>query len=128
MNDQKSKAMSTLFNCIELKLMGMLLLLGTLSSLHAMPGRQAAPLEAPRVYVKIQVDGLACPFCAYGLEKKLKKMPGIQELNISIKGGYVTFSLSQKDEHTEEQLRQLVKEAGFTARGITFSAQPFKES
>ena len=25
------------------------------------------------VYVKIEVGGLACPFCAYGLEKKIKK-------------------------------------------------------
>lgn len=121
--------MSALLNYIKLSLMGMLLLLGMASSLFALPKQEAeASHEAPRVYVKIQVDGLACPFCAYGLEKKLKKLQGVQEVNISIKGGYVTLSLPQKDELTEEKLRQLVKEAGFTARGITFSAQPFKES
>ena len=26
---------------------------------------------------QLRVDGLACPFCAYGIEKKLKKTEGV---------------------------------------------------
>ena len=35
-------------------------------------------LATPPAY-QLHVDGLACPFCAYGLEKKLGAVPGVQE-------------------------------------------------
>ena len=28
---------------------------------------------------EVQVDGLGCPFCAYGLEKKFKEFKGIKK-------------------------------------------------
>ena len=36
----------------------------------------------------IQVDGLACPFCAYGLEKHLKKINGVESIEINMKSGH----------------------------------------
>jgi len=80
------------------------------------------------VYVKIRVDGLACPFCAYGLEKKLRKIPGQQDLHIDIEQGEVTFHVSAGREISEKELSQIVKEAGFTAREVTFSNHPFNNS
>jgi len=32
--------------------------------------------------VRVQVDGLSCPFCAYGLEKKLRRVDNVAELEI----------------------------------------------
>ena len=29
---------------------------------------------------QVQVDGLGCPFCAYGLEKKFKEFKGIKNV------------------------------------------------
>lgn len=34
-------------------------------------------LAAPAVY-QLHVDGLACPFCAYGIEKKLGEVKGVR--------------------------------------------------
>ena len=44
--------------------------------------------------VLVQVDGLSCPFCAYGLEKKLKNIDGVASLKIDIDEGLVTLSVS----------------------------------
>ena len=35
-------------------------------------------------YVKVEVKGLACPFCAYGLEKKLKEEDGVKSIKIDV--------------------------------------------
>ncbi len=77
------------------------------------------------IYIKVWVDGLACPFCAYGLEKKIKKIDGAKDLFIEINEGYVTFSVPTSKKPKDEALLKLVKEAGFEARNITYSAKPF---
>ncbi len=77
-------------------------------------------------YIKIEVDGLSCPFCAYGLEKKLKEIKGATDLFIELTAGEATFQVPKGKEPTEEELRQIVEDAGFTPREITFSDTPFK--
>lgn len=77
-------------------------------------------------YVKIEVDGLACPFCAYGLEKKLKKIEGIEDLYIELQEGSATFNIPSTKIPSEERLIKIVADAGFKARKVTFSKQPFK--
>ena len=65
----------------------------------------------------IQVDGLSCPFCTYGLEKQLKKVAGITSVSIDLKAGKAIISMSK---HVDDRvLRQAVKKAGFTARAIS---------
>ena len=78
-------------------------------------------------YVKIEVNGLACPFCAYGLEKKLKKLEGIEDLYIELQEGSATFNIPSTKTPSEERLTKIVADAGFKARKVTFSNQPFKK-
>jgi copper chaperone CopZ len=78
-----------------------------------------------KVYIKIQVDGLSCPFCAYGLEKNLKKVKGIKDIFISVQNGYTTFNISKETQPAEEKLKKIVKDAGFTAKEITILEKPF---
>ena len=77
------------------------------------------------VYIKIRVDGLSCPFCAYGLEKKLKKIKGAQDVAIELNLGLATLHVPADKKPTEEELRKIVKDAGFTPREIEFSDKPF---
>jgi len=67
----------------------------------------------------IQVDGLSCPFCAYGLEKNLKKVDGIESVEIDMKTGKATLTIKSDMQVDDEALRQAVKKAGFTARRIS---------
>lgn len=36
---------------------------------------------------QLQVDGLACPFCAYGIEKKLSRLEGIEQVTTNVANG-----------------------------------------
>lgn len=77
-------------------------------------------------YIKIEVDGLACPFCAYGLEKNLNKnIDGIENLDINVEEGYVTFGYPKEIKLKDEMLKDIVKDAGFKANQIYFSGKPF---
>jgi len=77
------------------------------------------------IYVKVEVKGLACPFCAYGLEKKLKELKGVETIKIDVKEGlaYLTTLTSQKP--TKETLEKIVTDAGFTPSNIIFSKKLF---
>ena len=44
-------------------------------------GLWAMPAGAGQSY-RLTVDGLACPFCAYGIEKKLGAVNGVEKLDI----------------------------------------------
>ena len=79
-----------------------------------------------KVYIKIEVDGLSCPFCAYGLEKKLKKVTGSKDIIIELTAGEATLNVPKDEQPTKEELETIVKDAGFTPREITFSDNPFK--
>ena len=108
------------------KITGLSLLI-VLISLFAFSSKVTAQETTTLTYVKIQVDGLSCPFCAYGLEKNLKKIEGAKEVFISVEEAYTTFSVPKDKQPTEDELKKVVKDAGFTAREISFSDKPFAQ-
>lgn len=68
----------------------------------------------------VYVDGMACPFCAYGIEKKLGKLDGLQKMEIQLEEGRVLLAFKEGPSPTENEIRRAVKKAGFTARKIEF--------
>ncbi len=46
-----------------------------------------AAKELGMLEVSVQVDGLSCPFCAYGLEKKLRKVENVARIEIRVDEG-----------------------------------------
>jgi len=66
----------------------------------------------------LQVKGLACPFCAYGIEKQLKKLDAVDAVRIDIGQGHVVVTAREGDSLSEAQLKQAVEDAGFTLSGI----------
>ena len=73
---------------------------------------------APNVY-QLTVDGLACPFCAYGIEKELSTLEGIEKFDIDLKRGTVVVTMAEGMVLTETAAVEAVRNAGFTLR--TFS-------
>ena len=71
--------------------------------------------------VKVQVDGLSCPFCAYGLEKKLKKIDGVEKIEIDVENAFVLLTIADEKSVMEKLIREKVNDAGFTPREITES-------
>lgn len=90
---------------------------------HAQDGISAGN----RQYIKVEVNGLACPFCAYGLEKKMKKLEGAKDIHIFLKEGYAVMNVPANKVPTEKELKSLVADAGFETRKVTYSNKPFIE-
>ncbi len=63
---------------------------------------------------EIKVDGLGCPFCAYGLEKKFKDFKGIKNVKIDMETGKFTFTYPASTPLTVAQVEGKVEEAGYT--------------
>lgn len=83
--------------------------------------------EGGKKYVKVEVDGLACPFCAYGLEKKLLQIDGADNFNVNIDSAYATLTVPDKSKVTKDEIKQIVKDSGFSATNVLFSDKPFKD-
>ncbi len=49
--------------------------------------------EVKPVY-KVYVDGLSCPFCAYGIEKKFSKVKGVEKIDIDLKTGTTIVTMA----------------------------------
>jgi mercuric ion binding protein len=67
---------------------------------------------------KLQVDGLACPFCAFGIEKQLGKIDGVDQLDTDIKAGVILLTMKNGVFLDETAAKQAVERAGFTLRGL----------
>lgn len=68
---------------------------------------------------RMRVDGLACPYCAYGIEKKLKAIEGVEKIDVDLNAGLVTVDVAEGVELTEAQMKTLFRDAGFTFRSMT---------
>ncbi len=66
----------------------------------------------------LRVDGMACPFCAFGIEKKLLKVPGVEELTILMDEGKIVLTLAAGAELDVPALHKAVKNAGFTLHSL----------
>ncbi|PCI63322.1 MAG: hypothetical protein COB35_01305 [Gammaproteobacteria bacterium] len=67
---------------------------------------------------EIRADGLACPYCAYGIEKKFKAIKGVKHIDVDLKKGLVKISSEKTVKFSEQQLKTLFSDSGFTYRSI----------
>lgn len=93
------------------------LLLGVPTSAPAQQETNEVLAQGPQ-RIEMVVHGLSCPFCAYGLEKKLKKVEDLDSLSIDFKTGKVLMLVQDGSKATDERIEQLVKDAGFEVATI----------
>lgn len=65
---------------------------------------------------ELKVDGMSCPFCAHGVEKKLKGLDGVMAVEVNIGKGSVQVEMKQDSDLTEDQAKKAVKDAGFSLK------------
>ncbi|SHK33570.1 heavy-metal-associated domain-containing protein [Rhodothermus profundi] len=86
-------------------------------------GQTRVPVPDAILYVK----GLACPYCAYGLEKKLKQLSMVREIEVQMDEGrvLVAFRKGQRPDPAafEALVARVVKEAGFTLEKVEYPAR-----
>jgi mercuric ion binding protein len=71
----------------------------------------------------IHVAGLACPFCVYGLERSLGRIEGVESVTVSLKTGLIRIVVRENTMLDEAQVRETVRDAGFTVEAIE-AAEP----
>jgi len=87
------------------------IMLGILSPMAAAAGE-------PGTIYSLKADGLSCPFCAYGIEKQLGNIAGVESVATDIKSGTVTVSMAAGASLDESAARRAVEKAGFTLRSF----------
>lgn len=92
------------------------------AGLQAQETRPEARLaeEVPRL-IQVKILGMSCPFCAYGVEQKLRKLAGVTELSVALETGVATLTMQKGADVPNERLQKTVKEAGFEAAAIVRS-------
>ena len=73
-------------------------------------------------HVSVRVDGLACPFCAYNIEKRVKTLEGVERdarIVTSIEHGIAKFPWKSGVAFDPAAVRKAIREAGFTPRELT---------
>jgi len=65
----------------------------------------------------MQVHGAVCASCAYGLEKKFKKIDGVKRFDINLKEGLVSICTDDNLKFSDEQLTQIFIESGYSYKG-----------
>lgn len=70
--------------------------------------------------IRIEVNGLACPFCAHGIEKRLLRIESIDQLSINLKEGTIDLKLKKKAVLSEEKINKAVVEAGFKVQRVAY--------
>lgn len=87
------------------------------AGMAATPGTPVA-MAAHETYYQLQVDGLACPFCAYGIEKKLHAIEGVKSVQTDIKSGSVYVEMRGGAKLEENSAKQAVDAAGFRLKSL----------
>ncbi len=81
-------------------------------------GIEATDAALAGASLTLKVDGMVCPFCAYGLEKRLRELPALDETLIQVSDGLVQIRVKEGEQLTDEAVEDAVKRAGFTLREI----------
>jgi mercuric ion binding protein len=66
----------------------------------------------------VGVDGMACPFCVYGLEKQIKKLDGVTEVETDLEQGEIIVSVQGDGILEKAEVDEAVRDAGFTLRSF----------
>lgn len=73
--------------------------------------------------LSLRVDGLSCPFCAYGIEKKVGGVDNVASLDIRMEDGLVVVWPDPGTSVDPAALKKAVEEGGFTLRALTVKAR-----
>ncbi|MCW9706249.1 heavy-metal-associated domain-containing protein [Fodinibius salsisoli] len=72
--------------------------------------------QAQLLEVNQTVFGMDCAPCAYGLEKRINQIAGVQSASVSLNEGLLTATLSKENQLTLQRIRKAVEESGFKAK------------
>jgi len=91
-----------------------LLLVGT----GAMAPAQSFAASAHRIVLTI--DGLDCPYCAYGLRKRLLAIPGVAGVELSLDDSQAVIEMAPGSDISNREIRKAISSAHFSGGEVTY--------
>lgn len=79
----------------------------------------ASAAHAGDVQHDLRVDGMTCPFCVATSEKALRKIDGVKAVSTNLDEGVISVCADESVELTDEQLREMFLDKGFSYKGMT---------
>ncbi len=89
--------------------------------------KENSEISSDRVYIKIEIMGLACPYCAFGMEKELKEVAGVDKVDIELKTGLAYISTPKELEPNRFSLEKIITDSGFSVGKIEYQDKPFEK-
>ena len=76
-------------------------------------------LAEPQEVLEIEVAGMTCAFCVYGVEKNLGKLPGVDLAQVSLEVKKARIVMKAGETPDETVIREIIRDAGFTPKEST---------
>ena len=73
-------------------------------------------LAEPHEVLEIDVAGMTCAFCAYGVEKNLGKLSGVEQVQVSLESKKARIVMKPGETPDETIIRDIIRDAGFTPK------------
>jgi cation transport ATPase len=81
---------------------------------------QAPPAPTPPGdSLRLKVDGMVCSLCAYGAERRLRKIEHVEGVTVELDSGLVVLRLRPGAAVSDSVLMAEVRRAGFALSGVT---------
>ena len=64
--------------------------------------------------IDIEVTGMTCPFCVYGTEKNLGKLPGVEKAVVSLDKKMARITMAPGQHADLDAINKAIVDAGFT--------------
>jgi len=77
-----------------------------------------APQALAETAYRLGVNGISCPFCAYGIEKELGKLDGVARVTTQIEDGVVRVEMAGDAVLDHATAERAVKKAGFSLKSF----------
>lgn len=74
-------------------------------------------LEGRTLY-RLQVEGLACAFCAYSVERSLQAVAGVEYVDVDLDSGRVLVGVEPGHQLDETKARDVLNSAGFHLKSM----------
>ena len=84
---------------------------------------RAAQANAEFVSAELRVNGLSCPFCAFGIEKKLLDVDGVQGVEVFLDDGRIALTFEPENAATVSDLEKAVEKAGFELAALQLAVR-----
>lgn len=94
-------------------------ILGCVIGVFALWGMAIVPADASLRQVEHEIRGMDCAPCAYGMQKSLQKLDGVEDVQVSLNNAMGTLTLAPGNEVTFEQIREVIRDGGFKPMAAT---------